>query len=961
LPATAADHNLLVGVLALQLEFVARDELIDAACQAMCDGHSEPLIDTLRRRGALSEDEGDLLAALVARRLARHNNDPQQSLAHCDADGEMRKMLTALAPAESSSSSESSAGSAAIETVNAAAPGSDPHATCHDDPFLTTPGNGSGKNDGKGGPKSDVVVVSSNAPTMAYSRFEALRAAGLAPPVSGASMGSGPAASGPAPLSHPATARFRIIRPYQRGGLGQVSLARDDELNREVALKEILPKHADNDEARQRFLMEAEITGSLEHPGVVPVYGLGQYADGRPFYAMRFIRGDNMLLAIDDYHRQPDAPDRELKFRQLLARFVAVCNAIEYAHNRCVLHRDIKPGNIMLGKYGETLVVDWGLAKAIGVEAGPNDSIELPVRPLSATNSTETQMGRVVGTPAYMSPEQACGRVDILGPTTDVYSLGATLYHLLVGQAPFTYDDRDALLGNVQMGRFDSPRTLKHDVPKPLEAICLKAMERRPLDRYGSARELADDVERYLADEPTRALQESILARVGRWMRKHRAAVLGVGAVLSAIAMSLGIGVVLLGAANRRAERNFEMARNAIRDYYITVSEDTLLDQPGMQPLRNQLLRQALEYYKDFLASAQRDDSLLDELAQANFFVGRITESIESPADAIPYYQNAVAMSDRLVAKNPNDEKQLFAQARALNALGGSLQTLQRYDDSKRFYDRAEKVRQKLVDDHPENAEYVRTLANTIMNRGVIEGVSGDAKLSVKLSQKAQQLRTQRLASGQEDSKLRADTGKGDFNLGNFYLEQGDAPTAEKHLKDAVASFERVREKAPDDLDSQYLLAQCYRMLGDMQADAGQNDAAQAYYVKAFELLTTLNLRNPQVVKYKATLGAMETSAAELLLDAKKPAEALDAIEKAIAPLTELVTENAEVRLYQRDLAVALRVRAEIHLQQEARPAAASDATRAVEMLESLVAADPTDDDYAAQLEAAKTTREATN
>jgi len=163
--------------------------------------------------------------------------------------------------------------------------------------------------------------------------------------------------------------RFKILRPHAKGGVGQVSVALDQELNREVALKEIQKKHAGDPANRERFVLEAEITGGLQHPGIVPVYGLGQFPDGSPFYAMRFIRGDSLKEAIEAYH-QSDVQrgkvpgERRLELRKLLGRFVDVCNAMEYAHSRGVLHRDLKPGNIMLGKYGETLVVDWGLVRS---------------------------------------------------------------------------------------------------------------------------------------------------------------------------------------------------------------------------------------------------------------------------------------------------------------------------------------------------------------------------------------------------------------------------------------------------------------------------------------------------------------------------------------------------------------------------------------------------------------------
>src|SRR3954471_14964801 len=162
---------------------------------------------------------------------------------------------------------------------------------------------------------------------------------------------------------------FRILRPQARGGLGDVFVAFDAELHREVALKSIRPDRADHPRSRTRFLLEAEVTGGLEHPGIIPVYGLGHDHDGRPFYAMRLNKGDNLKVAIAQFHEvdgaRRDPGERVLALRQLLRRFLDVCNTLAYAHSRGVLHRDVKPGNILLGPYGETLVVDWGLAKAL--------------------------------------------------------------------------------------------------------------------------------------------------------------------------------------------------------------------------------------------------------------------------------------------------------------------------------------------------------------------------------------------------------------------------------------------------------------------------------------------------------------------------------------------------------------------------------------------------------------------
>jgi eukaryotic-like serine/threonine-protein kinase len=367
-----------------------------------------------------------------------------------------------------------------------------------------------------------------------------------------------------------ARGRYQLLWPHARGGLGQVFVAQDTQLHRRVALKEIQPEHAEDPASRERFVVEAEITGNLEHPGIVPVYGLEWRPDGRPFYVMRFIKGEDLSAAARRFHVDASPEFSGLEFRWLLRRFVDVCNTIAYAHSRGVLHRDIKPSNIMLGPFGETLVLDWGVAKPLGrpEAAGPSpaSSTDLsPLRPNAGNGSSVTLTGQAVGTPAYMSPEQAAGELEAMAPASDVYSLGATLYVLLTDRPPFSGDPTE-ILRDVRRGHFDAPRTIEPRVPRALEAICRMAMATAPTERYASALALADDVERWLADEPVAAFREPGSARAQRWLKRHRPLVAAAAAAVVATMLALGLAVPVLSIAWRNeAEARRAESRQRIR------------------------------------------------------------------------------------------------------------------------------------------------------------------------------------------------------------------------------------------------------------------------------------------------------------------------------------------------------------------------------------------------------------
>jgi tetratricopeptide (TPR) repeat protein len=363
--------------------------------------------------------------------------------------------------------------------------------------------------------------------------------------------------------------RFQILRPHARGGLGEVFVAHDCELNRQVALKEIKDQYVQDPDSRARFVLEAEVTGSLEHPGIVPIYSLGRYPDGRPFYAMRFIHGDSLKDALERFHQaegpKRDPGQRSLELRKLLGRFLAVCDAIAYAHSRGVLHRDLKPSNILVGPYGETLVIDWGLAKPGGRVPTAGLDTEPALRPSAATAVAQTLAGAIKGTAAYMSPEQALGRLDLMGPASDVYSLGATLYYLLTGHMPFEDKDINKVLRKVRAGTFKPPRQENRHVPAALDAVCRKAMAREAKERYPTPTAFAEDIEHWLADEPVSAYREPLPARTRRWARRHKPMVAGLAAMLlTAVALGGGGGWWLL-ARQRDAEQKAGFAMGQAR------------------------------------------------------------------------------------------------------------------------------------------------------------------------------------------------------------------------------------------------------------------------------------------------------------------------------------------------------------------------------------------------------------
>jgi WD40 repeat protein len=340
-------------------------------------------------------------------------------------------------------------------------------------------------------------------------------------------------------------ARYALRGLRAVGGVGEIWLARDMDLDRDVALKVLRPDRATDPALEARFLHEARITARLQHPGIVPVYDLAPGGGEEPaFYTMRLVPGRTLAEAAQAFHtRRAAGAAGPLDLNALLTAFVGVCQTVAYAHSRGVIHRDLKPSNVALGDFGEVIVLDWGLAREV---AGQPDADTGPGARTCGPEPGATCVGDVLGTPAYMAPEQAVGQTDRIDPRTDVYGLGAILYEVLTGRPPFQGSDTLDVLRQRASHDPPPPRSLWPGVPAALEAICHKALAPEPERRYGSAGEVAREVQHWLADEPVAAYAEPASARLRRWGRRHRPLVAGAAALLLTAALVGGSALVLV-------------------------------------------------------------------------------------------------------------------------------------------------------------------------------------------------------------------------------------------------------------------------------------------------------------------------------------------------------------------------------------------------------------------------------
>ncbi|MGP0063686.1 MAG: protein kinase domain-containing protein [Isosphaeraceae bacterium] len=621
---------------------------------------------------------------------------------------------------------------------------------------------------------------------------------------------------------------------HDRGGLGIIYKARHKGLPRDVALKFIRQDHARDPQCTKRFLREAQITARLEHPGIIPIYGLGRDDTGNVCYAMRFVEGTTLEQAIQQYHARRDqgrergSMGTDRAFRALLRRFKSACTTVGYAHSRGVLHRDIKPANIMLGPFDETLVLDWGLGKIVAIDDA--ESVGEPEREavLPSPGSDELETWGIIGTPGFMSPEQHAGQWEKVGRAGDIYGLGATLYVILTGRTPFVGRGPGEISTKVGRGEFILPRQVRPEIPRPLEAICFKAMALAPEDRYRSAIDLAGDLENWMTDEPVRAWGEPWLVRARRWMSRHRTTVT-TGAVATLLSL-IGLIAILVqqGRSNRhlaarneelrqaraRAEARVELALNAIDQFRVAVADNPQLKhRPELAQLRQGLLRAPQEFYRQIKRDIEETKDPSPEawagLAKVVLGLAQITGEIDSRPNAIGAYREGIGVLDRLFSGRPDDPALRALQAGALLQLA----RLQR-----------------------EEGELPEAETNNDRAREILEGL---------------------LRRRPDDANLRMD-------LGRAYDQLGMTRFRADRLEEAVVFFERARGilEAPGSEEvggTRHRLqsALVYNHLGMVRRKTGSLDEALALYEHALKLQDRLAIEQPTDPWTRAALAAL--------------------------------------------------------------------------------------------------------
>ena len=727
----------------------------------------------------------------------------------------------------------------------------------------------------------------------------------------------------------PSVDGYVLLSELGRGGVGVVYRARQTDLDRTVALKMLLSGELSDERQRARFRREAQAVAQLQHPNIVQLHSAGEQ-NGRPFLSMELVDGPSLSQAIAG---RPWPAFAAATLVEKLAR------AIECAHAKGIVHRDLKPANVLLQRAEvlqakrrddpvvwdsvEPKITDFGLAKR-------DDDV------------LATRSGTVLGTPSYMAPEQASGNVAAIGPRTDVYALGAILYEILTGRPPFLAATSTKTIQQVLVDDPIPPRKLQPTVPHDLETICLRCLAREPDRRYHTAFDLADDLRRYRQGCPILARPVSPLERCLKWLRR-RPAIAGLLCV-SAIATSalLGTWGVLTAqlkiqrdearqarqdesAQRTIAEDNFQRARAAVDDFFVTISQEQLLEKPGLQPVRRKLLESALHFYLGFLKERSDDPSLKIDVARTYGRVGLIRHELGEIDDALTSFEEARKIYAAAWEHEPSQLStgQLLASTYHDIALMQRLQG--RFTAALASYGRALAINERLVAATPSASEPQRDLAKTLSNMGVLASAMGrtdeaidsgrracgileriardsnaptdrqnfarglinlseaqDPKDAITSLSSAARLLGTLINEDPLSQEYRIQSAKCLYNLGTMQGLAGQLDACRGSIEQAITQFRELVSENPSVPDLRYQLAICLHYFSEFQCQHDQLSAASRLASAGRHEIETLLVDSPDRADFRSLYGAVLQRQAEILVQEGRPSEAIAPLEAAI-------------------------------------------------------------------------------
>jgi predicted Ser/Thr protein kinase/tetratricopeptide (TPR) repeat protein len=686
-----------------------------------------------------------------------------------------------------------------------------------------------------------------------------------------------------------ATDAFELRREIARGGMGAIYEAWDARHGRRVAVKLLL--RADQD-ARRRFERESRIGARLQHPSIVPVYHAGSSRDGEPFLAMKLVEGRSLGALV--------AERAGLSQRlSLLSHVIAAAEALAYAHTQGVVHRDLKPANVLVGQFGETVVIDWGLARSDG------DAEESLRGDASAHGDAAlTAAGTTLGTPSYMPPEQARG--EPADARSDVYALGAILYCVLAGGAPYAGRNPHEVLERVRQAGPERLLDRAPDAPAELVAIAERAMERSPERRYPSARELAEDLRRFSDGRLVSAHVYSPGALARRWLRRHRGPV-AVGAVaLLALATTLALSFRRVERERRTAVTQRDAAEGLAR-FMVDELRRQLVALGRIELLRG-VGAKVDEYYR--AVSALEDANApeaLDRRASALETLAEVDVARTDQAAARARLIEAVALRERAAAMKPGDREQRARLVEALVQLGGRETELNKHDAALVVFRRALEVARALAAEDPAGARSQRALAKAQRELAQQLAEHGDVGAALEARKAERDVLVRAAAAAPEDLDLQWELGEAFLYLGqlevNAFSRVDDALASERQ---ALAVYDRLIAREPDNARWQTAQSNALQMIAALTALRGDVDQALPMFEGCVKTRERLLLRDPADLRMQRRLAYCLEGVIGAYLTLGRAAEAREASLRMLQ-LQEAAAGHAGSFTAQRDVMHGLR------------------------------------------------------